>query len=121
MILPPVQRADVTSPVRGELHLVALAGHELWDERQVWDLSGRPAELEDDDEGGEVKKLSPLRRVGVTGQAGVKNEGERHHDTNSSWEKRGKYYHYYYGGLLIYNPSNISEWKWPNTKWSKIH
>ena len=77
-------RDDVIWPVRSELHLGALAGHQLWDQGQVWDLSGCPAELEDDDKGGEVKNPGPLRSVVVTGQAGVENEGERYNNTNSS-------------------------------------
>lgn len=85
-IMPNNDDDDVTPPVRSEFHLVTLAGHELWDEGEVWDLSGCPAELEDDDEGGEVDDLSPLRSVVVTGQAGVEDEGERYNNTNSSWE-----------------------------------
>lgn len=76
----------VTTPVRGELHLGALAGHQLWDERKVWDLCGCPAKLEDDDEGGEVDNLKPRRSFGGTQQAGVENEGEGHKNTNSSWK-----------------------------------
>lgn len=88
----PYWRPDVTSPVRRELHLVAHTGHQLRDEGQVGDLSGCPAELEDDDEGGKVYKLSPLRSVFATGQAGVENEGETHKNTNSSWKAEKEYF-----------------------------
>lgn len=77
---------DATSPVCSQLHLAALSGHQLRDEGEVRDLSGGPAKLEDDDEGGKVNNLSPLRSVVVTGQAGVENEGERYTNTNSSWK-----------------------------------
>lgn len=72
---------DITSPVRSELHLGALTGHQLWDEGEMWDLSGCPAKLEDDDEGGEVNDLGPLCGVVGAGQAGVKNERERQEHT----------------------------------------
>lgn len=76
----------ITSPVRSELHLGALTGHQLRDEREVRDLSGCPAELEDDDEGREVEDLSPLRSVVGAGQARGEDEGERHQDANDSWK-----------------------------------
>lgn len=66
----------LTSPVGGELHLGTLAGNQLWDEGQVWDLCGCPTKLEDDDEGGEVNNLNPLRSVVGTDQTGVEYEGE---------------------------------------------
>lgn len=81
-----------SSPVRGELHLVALSGHQLRDEGQVWDLSGCPAALEDDDEGGKVNDLSPLRSAVGTGQAGVEDEGEGYKNTNSPWEVQELFY-----------------------------
>lgn len=77
---------DVTSPVRSELHLWALAGHQLRDEGEVWDLRGCPAKLEDDDEGGEINDLGPLSGPVGAGQAGVKNKGERHENTDGSWK-----------------------------------
>lgn len=49
------------------------------------DLSGGPAELEEDDEGGEVHELSPLSGAVLTGQAGAEDEGERHQDAHSAW------------------------------------
>lgn len=76
----------VSSPVRRELHLGILTGHQLRDEGEVWDLCGRPTKLEDDDEGSEVNDLCPLGGVVGTGQAGDENEGERHKNANGPWK-----------------------------------
>lgn len=63
-------------PVGGELHLGVLAADQLWDEGQVGDLRGGPAELEDDDKGHEVGEAGPLRGVGAAAQTLVEDEGE---------------------------------------------
>lgn len=68
-------------PVCSELHFSMLTGDQLWDERQVGDLRGGPAKLEDDDEWGKVDQAGPLRSVRVTAQALVEDEGKGHHHT----------------------------------------
>lgn len=44
----------LTIPVRGELYFSMLTSDQLWNEGQVRDLRGGPAELKDDDEWDEV-------------------------------------------------------------------
>lgn len=63
------------------------AGHQLRDEWQVGDLSGRPAELEDDDERGEVGEAHPLGKNPTAAHAGVKDEGERQQHADGSWKQ----------------------------------
>lgn len=63
-------------PVGGELYLGVFARHQLRDERQVGDLSGGPAELEDDDERGEVGEAHPLRHHVVAAHTRVEDERE---------------------------------------------
>lgn len=64
-----------------------ITGHQLWDEGQVGDLCGCPAELEDDDEGEVVDEGCPLWCVFLATQAGVEDEGEGHEDTGGAWEE----------------------------------
>ena len=54
-----------------------LAGDQLGDKRQVGDLRGRPAKLEDHNEGQEVDQADPLGGCGVTAQTLVEDEGKR--------------------------------------------
>lgn len=58
-----------------------LTADQLWDERQVGDLRGSPAKLENDDEWGKVDQTGPLRSVKVTANALVEDEGKGYHHT----------------------------------------
>lgn len=62
-----------------------LTGDQLWDERQVGDLSGGPAELKDNDERDKVGQAGPLRGVGVTAQTLVEDEGKGQHHAQCTW------------------------------------
>lgn len=75
---------DGLVPVRRELHLGVLAGHQLGNERQVGDLSGGPAELKDDDERGEIDETHPLRENPTAAQTRVKDERERQQHADGS-------------------------------------
>lgn len=78
----------VRSPVGGELHLGLVAGDQLWDEGEVGDLCGGPAELEDHDEGREIGELGPLRRVGATRQTRREDEAEGEEHAQRPWTQR---------------------------------
>lgn len=53
-----------------------LTGDQLWNERQVGDLGGGPAELKHDDERDEVGQTGPLRGEVAAAQALVEDEGK---------------------------------------------
>jgi len=78
----------VRSPVGSELHLGLVAGDQLWDEGEVGDLCGGPAELEDHDEGREIRELGPLRRVGATRQTRREDEAEGEEHAQRPWTQR---------------------------------
>lgn len=80
----PIGRATL-SPERCELHFLMVGGHQLGDERQVGDLGGRPAKLEEDYEGDVVDERGPLGRGLRAAQAGVEYEGEGQQDADSPW------------------------------------
>lgn len=62
-----------------------LTGDQLRNERQVGDLSGGPAELEDDDEWDEVGQTGPLRGTGTAAQTLVEDEGEGQQHSQRTW------------------------------------
>ena len=53
-----------------------LTGDQLRNERQVWDLSGCPAELKDDDERDKIGQTGPLRGASAAAQTLVEYEGK---------------------------------------------
>lgn len=77
------------SPESRELHLPMVTAHQLGDEGQVGHLCGRPAKLEDDDEGEVVDEGCPLRSALPAGQAGAKDKGKGHEDTGGAWGESG--------------------------------
>lgn len=76
------------SPVGSELHSVMLASHELWNQGQVRNLSGSPAELEDDDERNEVGHTGPLGGGGAAAHTLSKNKGEGQQHTQRAWKTK---------------------------------
>lgn len=62
-----------------------LTGDQLRNERQVGDLSGGPANLENDDEGDKVDLTGPLRGVGTASQTLVEDEGEGQQHGQRTW------------------------------------
>lgn len=79
----PLRRCAAV-PEGRELHLLVVVGGELRDEAEVGDLRGRPAELEDDDEGPIVEEGGPLGRGCPAAQAGAEDEGEGQQDTDGA-------------------------------------
>ena len=73
-------------PVCSELYFSMLTGDQLWNEREVGDLCGRPAKLKDDDERDEVGQADPLRGKGVAAQTLVEDEGKGQHHTHCAWK-----------------------------------
>lgn len=64
-------------PEGRELHLLVVAGDQLWDEGEMGDLCGRPPKLKDDHERDEVNEGCPLGRVLRAAETGAEDEGER--------------------------------------------
>ena len=78
-------------PVRSEFYFSVFTGDQLWNERQVGDLCGGPAELKDDDEWDEVGQTGPLRGECVTAQTLVEDEGKGQHDAHSTWMTKNNF------------------------------
>uniref|UniRef100_A0A2D4IRH5 Uncharacterized protein n=1 Tax=Micrurus lemniscatus lemniscatus TaxID=129467 RepID=A0A2D4IRH5_MICLE len=65
-----------------ELHLLMVSSDQLWYEREVRDLGGCPAKLEDDNKWDEVDEGSPLRCILRAADAWAEDEGEGDQNTD---------------------------------------